>query len=273
MSEPASQRGAGAPHSTPAVNNLAKVATSTLARLRDAVRDGTVSTPLSHAALQGHGVRNHLDALSAALGGHSRSACLSILEVALAEREAHKRSAPELVWTGPERANATARDSAVVLRELFEGAQRQVLLAGYNFTRGDSLLEPLYRAMRDRKVDARFLMHVQQPQTKITDPAAFAAQALRTTLDDVWPWGDPKPRCYYDRRALEAWPKFNMHAKCVVVDSARALVTSANFSAAAHEVNLECGVLLDDQRFAEHLARQLWGLFESELAIEPARAP
>ncbi len=250
------------------MSDLSKVATSALVRLRDGLLDGSVTAPLSRSVLLDHGVRNQLDALSLALGGHSQLACLSILEVTLAEREANKRRAPELVWTGPERSNATARDSAVVLRELFEGAQSQVLLAGYNFVGGAALLTPLYQAMRDRGVDVRFLMHLQQPSGKVDDPRAFAAESIRATLASVWPAQGPRPRCYYDKRALQPWPKFNMHAKCVVVDGARALVTSANFSAAAHEINLECGVLLEDKHFAEHLARQLWGLLESDLAAE-----
>lgn len=250
------------------MSDLSKVATSALVRLRDALREGSVAEPVSRAGLMDHGMRNQLDALTEALGGHSKRVCIGILDVTLAEREAHKRRAPELVWTGPERSNATARDSAVVLRELFEGAQHQVLLAGYNFTGGVSLLTPLYEAMRDRGVEVRFLMHFQQPTGKVEDPEAYAADAIRATLAGVWPAEGPRPRCYYDRRALQAWPKFNMHAKCVVVDSARALVTSANFTAAAHELNLECGVLLEDKHFAEHLARQLWGLFESSLAVE-----
>ncbi|MBL8740123.1 MAG: phospholipase, partial [Myxococcales bacterium] len=236
---------------------MSRVATSTLSRLRDAIADGRASLPLTRASFLDQGIHNQLEALEAALSGHSRLACLSVLDVILAERVAHAAPAPELVWTGPERAHATARDSAVVLRELFEGARHQVVLAGYDFRRGQSLLEPLFIAMRDRGVDVRFIVHFQQPDVVPPDPRAYGDQAVREILDHVWPFGEPRPRCFYDRRALEKWPKFNMHAKCVVVDGKRALVTSANFTEAGHERNIECGVLLDDRRFAEHLARQL----------------
>lgn len=49
------------------------------------------------------------------MSGHAVLACLSVLDVVLAERRANARPAPELVWTGPERANSTARDTVVVL--------------------------------------------------------------------------------------------------------------------------------------------------------------
>ena len=42
----------------------------------------------------------------------------------------------------------------------------------------------------------------------------------------------------------------------MVVDDERALVTSANFTEAAHDRNIEAGVLLDDPRQASALRRR-----------------
>lgn len=47
------------------------------------------------------------------------------------------------------------------------------------------------------------------------------------------------------------------HAKLVVADGRRTLITSANFSEAAHERNLEAGVLVDDVRLAARVQRQV----------------
>lgn len=248
--------------------DLSEVATSTLERLRDAIAAGRLRMPVTRAALLDHGIRHQLEALEAALSGHTALACSSVLDVTLAERRAHARPAPELVWSGPERANATARDTAVVLRALFERAQRQVILAGYDFTRGSSLLEPLWIALRDRGVDARFFVHIEQASEVHADPIAYGNAAARALMAKVWPFGDPLPRVYYDVRALAPWPRFNMHAKCVVVDGECALVTSANFTLRAQEQNTECGVLLEDSAFALHLARQWLGLIDSGLVVE-----
>jgi phosphatidylserine/phosphatidylglycerophosphate/cardiolipin synthase-like enzyme len=184
------------------------------------------------------------------------------------ERRAHARPAPELVWTGPERANATARDTAVVLRALFERAQRQVILAGYDFTRGSSLLEPLWIALRDRGVDVRLFVHIEQTDEALSDRVAYGNAAIHALMAKVWPFGEPFPRVFYDARALMPRPRFNMHAKCMVVDGECALVTSANFTLRAHEQNTECGVLLEDPAFAHHLARQWLGLIDAELVVE-----
>lgn len=219
--------------------DLCQVATSTLERLRDGIAAGRMRMPVTRAALLDHGIRNQLEAIEGALAGHTAVACLSVLDVVLAERRASTRPAPELVWSGPEAANATARDTAVVLRAMFERAQRQVLLAGYNFKRGSSLLKPLWIAMRDRGVDVRFFVHINQPDGVLDDPTRYGDEAAHAVMMPVWPFGDPRPRVYYDVRAVRPYPKFNMHAKCVVVDGECALVTSANFTYAAQELNLE----------------------------------
>jgi phosphatidylserine/phosphatidylglycerophosphate/cardiolipin synthase-like enzyme len=248
--------------------DLSEVATSTLERLRDAIDTGRIKMPVTRAGLLDHGIHNQLEALEGALSGHSALACLTPLDVVLAERRVNTRPAPELVWSGPERANATARDTAVVLRALFERAQRQVILAGYDFTKGSSLLEPLWLAMRDRNVDARFFIHIEQTAESLSDPAAYGNQSVRAIMDQVWPFGDPRPRVYYDVRALTPHPRFNMHAKCVVVDGECALITSANFTRRAQEQNTECGVLFEDRKFAHHLARQWLGLIDAKLVME-----
>lgn len=248
--------------------DLSEVATSTLERLRDAIAGDRIKMPVTRASLLDHGIHHQIDAIQGALSGHTSLACLSVLDVLLAERRAHARPAPELVWTGPERTNATARDTAVVLRALFERAQRQVVLAGYNFTKGSSLLEPLWMAMRDRGVEASFFIHIDQPDQTPQVPLEYGRQAARAILDHTWPFGDPHPRVFYDARALAPYPKFNMHAKCVVVDGLVALITSANFTLRAHEQNTECGVLLEDPTFAHHLARQWLGLVDAGLVIE-----
>jgi len=53
-----------------------------------------------------------------------------------------------------------------------------------------------------------------------------------------------------------------MHAKAIVVDNLRVFVTPANFTEAAHDRNIECGVLMQSASMASALTRQ----FESLIA-------
>ena len=249
--------------------SLAAVSTATLERLREALASEALRAPLTRASLVSFGIHHQLDALSGALSGHSRLACLAILDAALGERAAHARPAPELVWTGPEGHGSTARDTAVVLRELFESAREHVILGGYSFTHAQSVLAPLHATMKAHDVRATFFVDIKQPAVSTDPPERHAEMALAAFMRDNWPFGAPYPALYYDKRAIVPPPPWSiLHAKCVVVDGKRAFVSSANFTMQGQERNLEVGVLLHDAAFAGHLARQWLSLIEGGLVRE-----
>ncbi|WP_228024926.1 phospholipase D-like domain-containing protein [cf. Phormidesmis sp. LEGE 11477] len=66
------------------------------------------------------------------------------------------------------------------------------------------------------------------------------------------------PEVFYDPRSLskENASRICLHAKCVVVDDKQLLVTSANFTEAAHQRNIEAGVLLSDAVAAKSMRSQ-----------------
>lgn len=249
---------------------LKLVATSVLEQLRGAIDAGVLECPVDCASLVGFGVRHQLEPIERALAGHKRAACLAVLDVALSEREARKPT-PELVWTGPEAPSGTARDTAVVLRELFEGARESVILAGYSFDHARDVLAPLHAAMRDHQVEARFFVDVPQAERHDVEEA-YLARHLGGFLSANWPFGDPRPRLYYDKRALHPGPPYcSLHAKCVAVDGAKAFVSSANFTQRGQERNIEVGVLIEDASFASYLAGQWLGLVEAGIVAEYTR--
>jgi len=247
--------------------NLKSVSATVLEQLREALASGLLRPPLDRAALVGFGVRHQLEAIEHALAGHKSAACLAILDVALAERE-DRRPTPELVWTGPEAPAGTARDTAIVLRALFEGARESVLLAGYSFDHAQAVLAPLHRSMADHGVQARFFVDVKQiEEGQVAE--AHLAKLLGGFVTHNWPFGEPRPRIYYDRRALTPGPPWcSLHAKCVVVDGVKAFISSANFTQRGQERNIEVGVLIEDPGFAGFLARQWLGLIEAGVVGE-----
>lgn len=247
--------------------SLKHVGTGVLTSLREAIASGLLRTPVDRASLVGFGIRHQVEAIEHALAGHRTAACLAILDVALAERE-DRRPAPELVWTGPDVPVGTARDTAVVLRSLFEGALESVILAGYSFDHAEEVLAPLHGAMLSRSVDARFFIDIPQIQRSV-DPGAHLTKHMTKFVAESWPFGDPRPRLYYDKRALAPGPPFcSLHAKCVVVDGAKAFVSSANFTQRGQERNIEVGVLIEDPSFASYLAGQWLGLIDAGIVGE-----
>jgi phosphatidylserine/phosphatidylglycerophosphate/cardiolipin synthase-like enzyme len=248
--------------------SLTDVSDSTLERIRDGLQNSGLRAPLIRTELVAFGVTHQLDALLAALEGHSRAACLALLDAVLAERAKHDCPAPELVWTGPEAINAVARDTAVVLRELFESAKERVVLAGYSFLNVPQILGPLHEVMRARAVVAKFFVDLEQAPSSLPDPNAYAQAMLKTWVDTNWRFGPPYPEVYCDRRVLTPAPPWSsLHAKCVAVDGERAFVSSANFTGRAQERNIEVGVLLHDATFAGQLERQWVGLIGAGLVV------
>ncbi len=215
---------------------LKGVASTVLTQLRAAIATGALKAPISRASLAGFGIRHQLDEIGSALGGHKSAACHAVLDVVLTERDERKPS-PELVWTGPEAQAGTARDTAVVLRELFEGARESVILGGYSFKYARQLLTPLHTSMTAHAVDARFFMHVPQIEPGEAT-AGYIDRHLGGFFVESWPKNGPRPHVYYDKRAAQTRPPYSsLHAKCVVVDGLKAFVLSANFTQRAGDRN------------------------------------
>ena len=79
-----------------------------------------------------------------------------------------------------------------------------------------------------------------------------------------WP-GTRYPVIYYDPRtlAIDEKRRTSLHAKCIVVDSATSLVTSANFTEAAQQRNIEVGTLVTDEQFSKALVEQFDALIRA----------
>lgn len=74
---------------------------------------------------------------------------------------------------------------------------------------------------------------------------------------------------FYDPRSLElaAEKRACLHAKCVVVDRRAVFVSSANFTEAAQERNIEVGLLIRSPALAEGIVRHFEMLVEAKALI------
>ena len=82
-----------------------------------------------------------------------------------------------------------------------------------------------------------------------------------------WPENRRLPEVYYDRRALVApsGPSIAFHAKCIILDETQLFVSSANFTEAAQNRNVELGVLLNSPILASQAAAFLSELVSSRV--------
>lgn len=151
----------------------------------------------------------------------------------------------DLVTTGPDVPGVTNRDTGVVVRGLFAYAQRSVLVAGYAVYQG----REVFRALADRMADVpgltvRMFLDVQRGPGDTSLASEIVKRFAERFKTREWPESRPLPKVFYDPRSLdlEANKRACLHAKCVVVDGEAVFVSSANFTEAAHQRNIELGL-------------------------------
>lgn len=249
--------------STPPPTGLVNVARPTLERLLRLLGSGRLEGTVTEGALLGAGLGQAID-LAGVLDGMDVATARRLVETVLAERIYRPPPRLELVWTGPEALNATARDTGVLVRTLFDRARATVLIAGFRFDHGEDILAPLHRVMCDHGVTATVFMDLNRAANEVLPVHAFARLAIETFVKRNWPFGEPLPRFYYDPRVGDAGGA-SLHAKCIVVDEQYALVTSANFTDRGQTRNIELGVLIEDRDFATSVVAQWRGLVQAGL--------
>ena len=163
-------------------------------------------------------------------------------------RELGRKGNPhiEVVVSGPDVA-ATARDTGVVIRQLFDNARKTVLAVGFAVHQGKSVFEALARRLdAEETLEAILCLDVRREPSDTSLDHAIVDRFARRFVDREWP-GERRPRVFYDPRSLSTADRSGsaLHAKCVAIDGQKALVTSANFTEAAQHRNIELGLLVE----------------------------
>ena len=237
--------------------------TEDLKQLAGALRAGRLTPPYSPLAVRRYVAENLADQVAAELrlrdqNGMSAKILADCLDLLRDDRR--QRPAPEdaidLVWTGPEAPGIADRDTAVVVRELFQSARESVLVAGYAVRQGKSLFQVLAQRMDESpRLNVQMFLDIQRPWGDFSSATELTRRFTSRFKQQEWP-GKRLPRVYYDPRSLEieSSRRASLHAKCVVIDKSRAFISSANFTEAAHSKNIEAGVLLNFPEIAKRLS-------------------
>jgi phosphatidylserine/phosphatidylglycerophosphate/cardiolipin synthase-like enzyme len=166
-------------------------------------------------------------------------------QIALMLRAAHQldelhrsRESVDVVWTGPSAPQSALFRSEQTLLDLIRNAQRSLLIVTYMAYKvaevRDALREALNREVR--------VMLVIEPEKGDGGGAGVdTVEALRTQGDhriDIFAWPlDKRPRSPTGDRGI-------LHVKCAVADDDVLLVSSANLTGYALELNMELGLLV-----------------------------
>ncbi len=156
---------------------------------------------------------------------------------------------PQLVWTAPSLPGAEG-NTTLAVSELIHEAMTYVYAATFSATTGSAYVVALHSAL-ERGVKVTLVVDREHQK------AASKALVAKLPGARVWTLKETEPSIY----AVQ-------HAKIVMIDGLAALVTSANFSTAAADNNLECGILLRDTGIAKGIRTRLDSLHEHGYLVE-----
>jgi hypothetical protein len=169
--------------------------------LRDllrAIEGGWLSYPISELAVSSVGIAKERCAeLARLLAGLDRPGCRAVVEVALAKRIYRSLPILDLVWTGLEAWGTSARNTRVVVQELFELAQHSVIIGGFRFDHGETLFKQLHARMQ-QGLEVLLFVDIRGNDKPAHEGSAYADCAIRQSLAANWPFSPPLPRIYYD---------------------------------------------------------------------------
>lgn len=175
-----------------------------------------------------------------------------VLRAVIAGRQRDRTLMPDLVISGPEVAGVPTADTRSVVQNLFLEATQEVLIAGYAFWNARELFERLAQRLRSNP-QLKVIFHVDIARRDAgTSEDATVLRYAAEFRERHWPW-DPFPEVWYDPRALSLQPgeRASLHAKAVIVDRQVLFLTSANFTEAAQNRNIEMGLLTRTPYLAE----------------------
>lgn len=227
---------------------------------------GFLASPYSDAAVRSAVGSDHFEAAHEGLDQLGRQgiadvgvvAWLEAVEVARAETPR-----PSLVWTGPEVTGLHARDTRRVFDELIGRAERSLWISTYAYFDGKRAFEVLASRMDALpSLEVHMLLNIKRG-TQHSSAEEAVAKAAKSLWTYNWP-GQRRPRVFYFPESLmeDGDGKAVLHAKAIVRDEEESLITSANFTEAALDRNIELGVLLHDAPFSRQVVRHFQRLIE-----------
>lgn len=171
----------------------------------------------------------------------------------------------DLVLSGPDLPGVPTADTAAVVHTLITQAQSEVLLVGYAIHNGRELFKPLAEQM-DQVPALRivFCLDINRSYGDTSRDDEIVRRFAGEFRTKHWPWARV-PKVFYDPRALVPGgpQRGSLHAKCVVVDRSIALVTSANFTEAAQQRNIEAGLLIRHQGMVDRILMYFEGMISA----------
>jgi cardiolipin synthase len=180
--------------------------------------------------------------------------CLALRAATSAAAATRDSQRCELAWSGPDLPNSHFRRTDRASADVIDRANSTLWIATYSISKSDLILGRIADA-KQRGVDVHLL--VEHPTRVGLDVDLTAPYRALGITPRTWRFG---------ARPTSGHALF--HPKCIVADSQFAFVTSANLSLAAHERNIETGVLISGGDLPRQLAERFAAMLTHGLLEE-----
>ena len=234
------------------LSSLHLLSEATLRSLAAALRQGSLSQGVTRSTLgqivgmQSPEVKVLIEGLAAQ--GFTSQQTATLIDAVADDRSQPRAASDEvnLIMSGPDVPGVPTADTAAAVQTLIQGAESEILIVGYVVRNGRALFQRLVDRMATKpELRVSLILNIARSQGDTSLDSEIVRRFVMDFQKREWP-GEVLPIIYYDPRALAEKPadRASLHAKCVIVDRREAIVTSANFTEAAHHRNVEAGVIL-----------------------------
>jgi phosphatidylserine/phosphatidylglycerophosphate/cardiolipin synthase-like enzyme len=180
------------------------------------------------------------------LGEHPAERLAGVLDgIAVAAGHERERQQIEVVWTGPDSGVGSGRLTATVVAELINAAAKEILLVSFAGHPDAQILAALAAAV-SRGVQLTLLAERFADNPSFRGGEDWSAELTATRL--CWP-------------SSERPHGAALHVKALVIDTAMALVGSANFTGPGMKRNLECAILIRGGPHPAAIRDHVWSLY------------
>ena len=186
-------------------------------------------------------------------------------------QKTHQKADPlsnlvDLVISGPSMPQVPTRSTKAVFNELVAGIEEEVLIVSFAIYNGKTLLKPLAEKLEENpKISAKFVLNIPRGRNDKTLSNQLISRFKDDFVNKVWP-GKVYPEIFHFPQSLEQnWKeRASLHSKVIVVDRKRLFISSANLTDAAHNKNIETGLVLEHPASAERLVTYFDALIAAE---------
>ncbi|MHA2239362.1 MAG: DISARM system phospholipase D-like protein DrmC [Candidatus Hodarchaeales archaeon] len=177
-----------------------------------------------------------------------------------ASQERAKQSL-ELVWTGPNPQNKPFRRTEQALIEIIDSSVKTLTIVSFVIYKAGRIRESLTKAA-NRAVEMKFILespHESDGKIAYSNIDALGQEVRSKAQFFVWPM---------EARPKDSSGKYgSLHVKCMVGDSNKAFLSSANLTEYAFMLNMELGLLVKGGAIPKDIEEQIKSLILHDIIV------